>query len=738
MAIDLDPPLPQTIAPARPADSQTVPSAEVGIGLERRMMSKQERAASLLDGSGMNLALRYWPTWRGVLVLNYHRLGHGPDDVLAKELWSATPDQFDRQMAYLRRNADVIRPDELGDALQTPFGRHVLLTFDDGYRDNYELAFPILESHGLSAIFFIVTSMIDTPRLLHWDEITWMLQRTALPRVPAGLFRPEPLPLDDRDRTGERLTDLANELSCVDGRRFLDALGEDLQTGRAPDEAADGVWMSWDEIRVMQAAGMGIGGHTVTHPMLSRRSAQCVRNELTICGDRLREELGEPMRFFSYPYGGLAAFGRHCQTICDEIGVEYAFSQYGGWQKQGRWEPYDLKRVAVERWMTPAYFHSLVNLPQMSGRPARRVRMSQSSGSLEATIVTDEAAWAALEPEWRELFDAAPQPAPCLRFEWMWNWWQRYGQRYGGDGRLRLITIRDGGQLVALLPLYEAARGGVWRFLSSGEQEHEETCADHLDLLHRSFDEARATAALARFLSDEGCGWRELCLESLKPESPLWNLMRPLGGRAEPLARVGAIDLRFGFEQYLNSLSKSSRKYRRRWLKSAENGSLTFEVAQTREQAVEFFDQMVELHQSRWTAAGKPGCYAAERFTEFHRTMLNELPVPEALLMARLSDGDLPLVVLQAFRAKDLVDIYQIGTIGGDHGRVRSPGMAAYTLLLQWLAEHDVRRARLLRGEGEHKERLAGEWYELANLRAERSRWRRMGRAYVRRLRGRG
>ena len=111
-------------------------------------MSRSEQAARVLDMPPLRALARRAPLWRGVLVLNYHRIDDGSRSVLDRGVLSATPEALDAQLRFLRQHVEVVRLEDVEDA-RARRGRHVLLTFDDGYRDNFELAFPLLRAHGL-------------------------------------------------------------------------------------------------------------------------------------------------------------------------------------------------------------------------------------------------------------------------------------------------------------------------------------------------------------------------------------------------------------------------------------------------------------------------------------------------------------------------------------------------------------------------------------------------------------
>jgi peptidoglycan/xylan/chitin deacetylase (PgdA/CDA1 family) len=126
--------------------------------------------------------------------------------------------------------------------------------------------------------------------------------------------------------------------------------------------------MTWRMARQLLAAGMTVGGHTVSHPILARLDEDAQRAEVLVCRARLEAELGIPMRWFSYPNGDLSSFDARTRAIVREAGVELAFSFEGGFVRHGaRWDPYALPRIAVGPRTAGAAFAATVTLPQVFG-----------------------------------------------------------------------------------------------------------------------------------------------------------------------------------------------------------------------------------------------------------------------------------------------------------------------------------------------------------------------------------
>src|SRR5262249_34067307 len=97
-------------------------------------MSKRNLAARVMTLPGLQALVQRLLSWKGVLTLAYHRIGDDPRSPFDRDLWSATPDAFETQVRFLKRNFDVISPADLMVVLRKPPARYVLVTFDDGYR----------------------------------------------------------------------------------------------------------------------------------------------------------------------------------------------------------------------------------------------------------------------------------------------------------------------------------------------------------------------------------------------------------------------------------------------------------------------------------------------------------------------------------------------------------------------------------------------------------------------------
>lgn len=328
---------------------------------------KKQLATRLLSRTGLRSLLARMAPWSGVLILNYHRVGDGKVSSFDRGLWSANAEAFADHLRFCKSYLDLITPDDLPHVLATARGRYGLITFDDGYRDNYDVAFPILKLEGVPATFFITTGFIDTPRVPWWDEIAWMVRtsRRNMVELPGWIANPIMFDEPDREQAVRTVLRTYKSIASDSTEPYLRAVAEATGSGRCGQEASKGLWMNWDMLREMDAAGMTIGGHTVTHAVLARASREQQREEILGCGKRLAEEIGKPMRYFSYPVGGKTAFDTVTKEIVREAGIRYAFSYYGGFGRFGDWDDLDVRRTAIESYLTPHWFRCTVSLPRL-------------------------------------------------------------------------------------------------------------------------------------------------------------------------------------------------------------------------------------------------------------------------------------------------------------------------------------------------------------------------------------
>ncbi len=308
----------------------------------------------------LGLMERVSATWRpGLVVLTYHRIaepGAGPfyDPVI-----SATPESFRAQIDWLRNHVRILTLDELVTWVETGSpGRELvaLITFDDGYRDNFDVAVPILRHANVPATFFIPTAFLNSPRLPWWDQVAYVIKKTqlrrfTLERIHSGGAPPLVIDLDLRSRTDAIMTIIAAFLdeSIADARWFLDQLSARADVQVDAEGLGRSLFTTWDQLRHLadSYAGLTIGSHGHAHHRLARLNDNSQRRELTESKHILESRLGRDVVALAYPYGWPGSYTARTKALAAEGGYRLAFASSQGINRAGTLDRYELKRLGV-------------------------------------------------------------------------------------------------------------------------------------------------------------------------------------------------------------------------------------------------------------------------------------------------------------------------------------------------------------------------------------------------------
>lgn len=300
------------------------------------------------------------------------------------ELISTTSAGFRQQMELIRRRFHPLGLGDLVAAMDS--GRQVsadsvVVTFDDGYDDNYHVAFPILCELGIPATFFVSTGHIDSGVPYVYDWLVHMLLCTSspwldLPELDLALAIPP-------DRAGRReLADtvLRRMKNCDDDvqQALVGRLEREWHMPRERGQASDCRPMSWDQLREMSVAGMQIGSHGVHHRMLAKLPTPLMEFELAESKATIERELGVPATVLSYPVGGGSAFDSRVIAATRAAGYQAACSYISGTNASAALDRFALNRLHVERTMGIGWFAAMLALPEFMGYPTEK-RLSQAA-----------------------------------------------------------------------------------------------------------------------------------------------------------------------------------------------------------------------------------------------------------------------------------------------------------------------------------------------------------------------
>jgi peptidoglycan/xylan/chitin deacetylase (PgdA/CDA1 family) len=314
-------------------------------------IAKRDLIAKVFGDVGITSVLESMPRQKVLIVLNYHRIGNAYESQYDPGVFSATAEEFDRQIAYLKRRFYMATLDEAvamacGDS---PFRTSVLITFDDGYLDNYSCAFPILRSHDVQGVFFLPTSFVGTNHVPWWDVIAYIIKNSRKDIV--RLQYPERIEFDLRLEGVANVIMKTLQLYKKPTMQLGDHFIHDLEAAcekSGPPQSAERCLMNWQEVREMQEGGMAFGSHTHTHTILSKLSAERQREEARLSRETLEMQLNRQIDVLAYPVGGRNTFTPETIEAVKSIGYRAAFSFYGGFNRPGEIQPFNILRVGVE------------------------------------------------------------------------------------------------------------------------------------------------------------------------------------------------------------------------------------------------------------------------------------------------------------------------------------------------------------------------------------------------------
>ena len=260
-------------------------------------------------------------------ILIYHRVPAAPDEMMPGEVDASV---FSEQMALLASAFNVLPLDEAVQRLARGGlpARAACITFDDGYADNHDVALPILKRIGIPATFFVATGFLDGGRMWN-DTIIETIRRIEAPVLELTGLGLDAYPLhsiEERRASAQRLLTKIKHRPPIERRELVDRIA-----AYSPQALPDTIMMTRRQVRALHNAGMGVGGHTVTHPILARVSHEVAEQEMAEGKEVLESAIGAPVRLFAYPNGKpIEDFGPVHVALARKLGFRAAVTTSWG------------------------------------------------------------------------------------------------------------------------------------------------------------------------------------------------------------------------------------------------------------------------------------------------------------------------------------------------------------------------------------------------------------------------
>jgi peptidoglycan/xylan/chitin deacetylase (PgdA/CDA1 family) len=267
-----------------------------------------------------------------VIILLYHRVSPDQDNWFLAEPFS--PQSFEEQVEYFSRTYELLSLDKLAYYIQqgkTLPKKALVITLDDGYKDNYLYAYPILKKHHAPATIFLATGHIGTERLFWYNKVKYVFQATPLVKADVDDFGKLRLQSSsERLEAGLVVLERLKRMPEMKRNSLVEKLADALRVN-IPEDLGKSAILSWDEVREMSNDGIAFGAHTVSHPILTNVPLEEAKWEIVQSKKDIEERLEQPVTAFAYPSGGHRDFNNQVANFVKESGFLCAVTAIPRW-----------------------------------------------------------------------------------------------------------------------------------------------------------------------------------------------------------------------------------------------------------------------------------------------------------------------------------------------------------------------------------------------------------------------
>ncbi len=271
----------------------------------------------------------------GVILTMHHVRPPANDPIQSGRELEIAPAFLEAAVGLLRRHRlEPVSLDEMAERLKrgSSRSRFVCLTFDDGYRDNLEWAYPILKQHRIPFAIYLTTGVPDGQPCLWWRTIDRAVAAAPEIEIAVG-SAPRRLACRTAAEKRAAVAEVHRLLRALPDEAQLRAVIADLAARAGVDACAPTreLGLTWDELRMLAADPLvTIGAHTVSHPILRKHPVHEARREMESGAARIKDMLGTAPEHFSYPYGDAGAAGPRDFALARDVGFATAVTTRPG------------------------------------------------------------------------------------------------------------------------------------------------------------------------------------------------------------------------------------------------------------------------------------------------------------------------------------------------------------------------------------------------------------------------
>ncbi len=316
-------------------------------------------------------------------VLAYHRISNALEDEYSfdYELISADVENFEFQMQHIIEHFNPISTEQLIEYIEghgeLPVNP-ILITFDDGFDDNYLFAFPVLKKYNVPATIFIASKYIGTDEVFWFDKLIAVLLNMDSGELCIEELNNSYKLNDNRNERKEIAYEILSAIKTVPNSirkailtKIYKSSGNTLQ---CLDYTQSKI-LSWSQVREMYGSGISFGSHTMTHPILAMLDDDEMKSELINSKKQIEKEIGCVIDSIAYPNGGVDDFNNQVIKTTKESGYKVGFSYIEDLNKLPLVDAYTIRRLHIETHVSKSYFKFLLCLPSLfSTEPATTVK----------------------------------------------------------------------------------------------------------------------------------------------------------------------------------------------------------------------------------------------------------------------------------------------------------------------------------------------------------------------------
>jgi len=277
-------------------------------------------------------------------ILIYHRVSPAKNDWFPPPL---SPEFFEQEIEYFSHNYEIITLDELAQCLhqKKSFPENaIVITFDDGNKDNYLYAYPILKKYHAPAAIFLSTGSIGTNNPFWWNKVDYTIRNTPLVELTLnGMGTYSLKSIENRSKSAFSIIEKLSELDEKQKNLLIDNLIS-ISGINVPANLSKERILSWNDVQEMSNENISFGAHSVTHPILTRIPLERARWEITQSKKDIEDKTGKTVTAFAYPNG---IYNNDIINIVKEADFNCAVAVNPGNLIGSKTNPYILNRICA-------------------------------------------------------------------------------------------------------------------------------------------------------------------------------------------------------------------------------------------------------------------------------------------------------------------------------------------------------------------------------------------------------